>query len=82
MAIINFIIPKALEKQVNETIKKRGFASKAEFFRMAAFNYIHANKQSTPEERLAALTKAIEYEVERKFKGKRLPSLEEQLDNL
>ena len=82
MATINFLIPKALERQVNETIRKRGFASKAEFFRMAAFNYINAKEDVTVEERLAALTQAIKEEVSRKYKGRRLPSAREQLANL
>jgi len=79
MATINFLIPKALERQVNETIRKRGFASKAEFFRMAAFNYLNTGEKVTAEERLDALTKAIKEEVSRKYKGKKLPSLDEQL---
>lgn len=82
MAIINFLIPEALERQVNETIRKRGFASKAEFFRMAAFNYMNTGEQVTAEERLDALTKAIKEEVARKYKGRRLPSAREQLANL
>ena len=36
MAIVNFAIPATLEKQIKKTIKTKGFASKAEFFRFAA----------------------------------------------
>ncbi len=82
MAIINFVIPPALDKQVKATIKKRGFASKAEFFRMAAFNYLQVNTEDDDLAQLNALTKAISQEVDRKFKGKKLPSAREQLANL
>ncbi|HEY4483373.1 MAG TPA: hypothetical protein VI953_04345 [Candidatus Paceibacterota bacterium] len=82
MATINFLIPDVLNKQISKTIRKRGFASKAEFFRMAAFNYINAKEDVTVEERLAALTQAIKEEVSRKYKGRRLPSAREQLANL
>ncbi len=82
MPIINFVIPPALDKRVKATIKKRGFASKAEFFRMAAFNYIAKNEEGDIDDRLDYLSKAISEEVERKFKGKRLPSAREQLANL
>jgi metal-responsive CopG/Arc/MetJ family transcriptional regulator len=40
MAIVNFSIPAVLEKRVDATIKRKGFASKAEFFRFAAIYYI------------------------------------------
>lgn len=40
MAIINFSVPKNLEKQISSTIKDKGFASKAEFFRCAAVYFI------------------------------------------
>ena len=82
MPTINFIIPTALNKQVETTIRKRGFASKAEFFRMAAFNYMNANEKVSAEERLDALTKAIKEEVERKYWGRKLPSAREQLANI
>ena len=82
MPIINFVIPPALNKRVEKTIKERGFASKAEFFRMAAFNYMNTNEKVSAEERLDALTKAIKEEVARKYWGRKLPSLEEQLVEL
>ena len=82
MAIVNFVIPTALDKQVVMTVRKRGFASKAEFFRMAAFNYIQKDNGEDIGERLNALSRAISQEVERNFKGRRLPSAREQLANL
>ena len=82
MSIVNFAIPPALDKRVNKTIRERGFASKAEFWRMAAFNYMQNDGGENIEDRLNALSRAISQEVERKFKGKRLPSGREQLANL
>jgi Arc/MetJ-type ribon-helix-helix transcriptional regulator len=40
MAIVNFSVPQTLEKQIHTIVKKRGFASKAEFFRCAAVHYL------------------------------------------
>lgn len=40
MSIVNFAIPKTLEKRIEQTIKEQGFSSKAEFFRSIAINYI------------------------------------------
>ena len=82
MAIVNFAIPKALEQRVNKTIRERGFASKAEFFRMAAFSYMHSDSEETELEKLSALTEAVRQEVIKKFKGKKLPSLREQLADI
>ena len=67
---------------MNETIRKRGFASKAEFFRMAAFNYLRQDDDKDAIERIDALTRAVKAEVERKYKGRRLPTAREQLANL
>ncbi|HLD61007.1 MAG TPA: ribbon-helix-helix domain-containing protein [Patescibacteria group bacterium] len=36
MSIVNFSIPAKLDQQIKKTIKEKGFASKAEFFRFAA----------------------------------------------
>jgi len=79
MPTINFIIPKVLDRQVKEAIRKRGFASKAEFFRMAAFNYLYKEVPEDNLDRLNALTKAVKEEVRRKFAGRRLPSIRKQI---
>ncbi len=36
MAIINFSVPTTLNNRIKKTVKEKGFASKAEFFRFAA----------------------------------------------
>lgn len=40
MSIVNFAIPKNLDKRVRDVIKHKGFASRAEFFRFAAIFFI------------------------------------------
>lgn len=40
MPIVNFSIPHPLDAQIKKTIKIKGFASKAEFFRFAALQVL------------------------------------------
>ncbi|PIR03103.1 MAG: hypothetical protein COV60_02080 [Candidatus Magasanikbacteria bacterium CG11_big_fil_rev_8_21_14_0_20_43_7] len=84
MPIVNFAVPKQLEKQINATIKKNGFTSKAEFFRFAAMASIHNLDTShmSEDEQLDYLTNRIEKTIEKKYKGKTLPSAAEQLADL
>lgn len=84
MAIVNFSIPKALERRINKIISEKGFASKAEFFRYSAIHYIDVVSTSTTEDekRFEELSRSIDEVIEKKFKGKKLPSLEEQLKDL
>ena len=81
MAIVNFSIPKNLEKRVVETVKQKGFASKAEFFRFAAvyFMDILGGRAGSEESRLKNLTEALEQELSERPYAKRLPSAREQL---
>lgn len=44
MPIVNFSIPKNLDLRIQATIKEKGFASKAEFFRYCAVRYIDSDK--------------------------------------
>ncbi len=83
MAIVNFSIPNVLEKRVNATIKRKGFASKAEFFRFAAVHFIDGLDKPVvdkeEEERFRVLTDTLKREVSRLYGGKTLPSAREQL---
>jgi Arc/MetJ-type ribon-helix-helix transcriptional regulator len=82
MPIVNFAVPEQLEKQINATIKKKGFASKAEFFRFATMYYLDNEKKTptmTEDERLDYLTDSIRKAVVKKYKGVKLPSAAEQL---
>ncbi len=84
MAIVNFAIPPVLDKRIGTTIKEKGFASKAEFFRFAAVYFMDVvNKPFTSEnDRRDYLTTALRTELTNRFHGKRLPSAREQLKGL
>lgn len=84
MAIVNFAIPPVLDKRIGTTIKEKGFASKAEFFRFAAVYFMDViNKPFVSEdERTDYLVDALHSELTRRFRGKRLPSVREQLKGL
>ena len=81
MSIVNFTIPKPLEKKVETAIKDQGFASKAEFFRFAALYFVQKLYQfNTPvDEEYARAMNQLASTIRRKYRGKKLPSLEEQL---
>ena len=40
MSVVNFTIPNTLEERIKNIIKVKWFASKAEFFRYAAMNFL------------------------------------------
>lgn len=84
MSIVNFGIPDSLEKRIKNFMKKKGFSSKAEFFRFSAIYYIDIIEKpiATEDERFAYLTDTVSREVAEKFKGKSLPSLDEQLSDI
>jgi len=83
MSIVNFSIPRVLERRVEKTIKEKGFVSKAEFFRMAAMYFLEADTLPMNEEkRLHYLTDAIKQEVIQKYHGKRIPSVRKQLTDI
>jgi len=84
MAIVNFSIPRNLEKRVQETINQKGFASKAEFFRFAAIYFmdIFERRAGSEEERFKHVTYALEQEILRRYRGRKLPSLEKQLADI
>lgn len=84
MAIVNFAIAEPFEQEINQTIKKEGFASKAEFFRFAVKDYINRKitsndiSQEEFDRQMGELGKTIH----KKLGGKKLPSPEEQLADL
>lgn len=84
MAIINFSIPKTLEQRVNQTIKEKGFASKAEFFRFAAISFIDSSikQQIDEDKRFNYLAENLSNAIAKKYKGKEINSLKNQLDDL
>lgn len=65
-------------------MKEKGFVSKAEFFRFAVIYFMDIiDKPFTDEDqRFEYFTDAVSDEVKKRFAGKKLPSLEEQLKDL
>ncbi len=85
MSIVNFSIPVTLDKRISKVIKEKGFASKAEFVRSITMQYLDVVETSTTQnafQKLDQLTDEISKLVVQKFKGKKLPSLEEQLEDM
>lgn len=84
MAIVNFAIPPALDRRIGLTMREKGFASKAEFFRFAAVYFMDIIDKpfATEDERTEYLTDTLRSELMRRFHGKRLPSAREQLQNI
>ena len=80
MAIINFTIPARLELNVKKAVRENGFASKAEFFRMAAVSYLKEN--SNVKDKIKFLEQAIAEELRIKYRGKKLPPVEDQLKDI
>lgn len=84
MTIANFTVTKQLDRRINALIKDQGFSSKAEFFRFAIYNYFNilngseCNLDKKYKDAMDDLAKAIA----KNFKGKKLPTLEEQLADL
>lgn len=81
MSIVNFAIPKSLEHRVKSVIRKKGFPSKAEFFRFTALRYLD-DIESLPFDknpRISALSEALERELLSKIGSKSLLSVREQL---
>ncbi len=84
MSVVNFSIPKTLNKRVIQTIKERGFISKAEFFRFAAIYFMDVLSKPISDEdgRLDYLTKKVSNQVTDRFKDKKIHSLKDQLADL
>lgn len=84
MAIVNFTIPKALEKRIAGTVKRKGFASKAEFFRFSSIYFmdILERRPGSEEERFEHLTELLQEEISERYRGGKLPSLEKQLSDV
>jgi hypothetical protein len=85
MSIVNFSIPLTLDKRISKVIKEKGFASKAEFFRSITMQYLDVVESSTTHnsyQKLDHLTDEISKLIVQRFKGKNLPSAEQQLDDM
>jgi Arc/MetJ-type ribon-helix-helix transcriptional regulator len=81
MTVINFAVPRTLEKRIDKTIREKGFASKAEFFRFAAVHFLDIVQRPivSEDDRFSFLTEALRREVAKKYQGKNIPSITKQL---
>ena len=84
MAIVNFSIPKTLERRVADVMREKGFASKAEFFRLAAIHFIDIIDKpfANEEERFLHLSKILQKTIRERYHKKNIPSLREQLADM
>jgi Arc/MetJ-type ribon-helix-helix transcriptional regulator len=85
MAIVNFSIPKNLEKRVEDTVRQKGFASKAEFFRFAAIYFMDIlgrRAAGNEEERFKHLTGTLNQEISERYRGEKIPSAKDQLADM
>jgi len=84
MSVVNFTIPKPLEQKIADAIEQQGFASKAEFFRFAALRALEAfqGQMNTLDRDYALVMQKLAETMKRKYRGKKLPPLEEQLADL
>ena len=84
MSIINFTIPQTLEDRVTAIMKIKGFSSKAEFFRFAAIYFMDVvNKPTVSEDdQFEFLTESLRAQLQKQYKGKKLPSVSDQLNDL
>ena len=84
MAIVNFAIPQVLDRRIGSTIKAKGFASKAEFFRFAAVYFMDVIDKPfvTEGERTEYLVGEIEREIRLRKRRGPLPSMRSQLQDI
>ena len=84
MAIVNFAIPPVLEKRIGSTIKEKGFASKAEFFRFAAVYFMDVIDRPfvSEDQRTTYLVGEIEKEIHKRIRRGPLPSIRSQLQDI
>ena len=84
MTIVNFAVPKQLEKRVEKTMKEKGFPSRAEFFRFAVIRYLDETETLpfNKNKRIADLSEQLETELKKKIGVKPLPSLKRQLTRI
>ncbi len=82
MSVVNFQITKPLDIKINTAIKKQGFASKAEFFRFAAFHYLQHFGDDISQEEYEASVRSLKKAVRDRYGHQKLPSLHDQFADL
>ena len=81
MAIINFSIPKTLERRIKEITRKKGFPSKAELFRFALIRYLDEKEKRPLDDNLkiSILSQKLEEELSKKVGPNPLLSIKKQM---
>ncbi len=81
MSIVNFAIPQVLERRIEQTIKHKGFASRAELFRFAVLRYLDEgeNLPLAKNQRIGALSNSLGEVIKKKIGTAKLPLLEQQM---
>jgi len=81
MAIINFSIPKTLERRIKEIMRKKGFPSKAELFRFALIRYLDEKEKRPLDDNLKILilSQKLEEELSKKVGLNPLLSIKKQM---
>ncbi len=84
MSIVNFSIPKVLERRIKNVMTRKGFPSKAELFRFAVMRYVDDVEQMPLDNnhKIAALSQQLEEQLNNKIDPKSLPSIKKQLSKL
>jgi len=83
MPVVNFTIPKQLDKRILQTMKEKGVASRSEFFRFAAIYFMDVIEKPFAEEdaRFDYLVSNLKKEL-KGYGKKKLSSAREQLADL
>lgn len=83
MAIVNFAVKKPLDQKIKKAVKEYGFNSKAEFFRIAAINFLQSeNRRIDENERMKYLTSELRRTIMGNIGNKKLQSLKKQLSDI
>lgn len=84
MSIVNFAIPQTLEKRIGQTIKLKGFTSRAELFRFAVMRYLDEEDRLplSNNQNIATLSSRLGAAVKRKVGTGKLSSLESQMKRM
>ena len=79
MPVANFTLSDNLENQIEQTIRQKGFHSKAEFFRASAIHYLQYLASPTQDQIFDYLTTRLATVAHQKLGSKKFPSLRSQL---
>lgn len=82
MPVVNFSVTKPLEKDISRIVAKDGFSSKAEFFRFAAKDYINRRKGTSLDDLIEHEAAEIGRLLQKKYRFKDPPSLDDQLSDI